>query len=62
MEFACHGECPKNRFEVDRYGERGLNYLCRGYYQFYTHVAPAMDFMKRELQAGRAPANIMQAL
>lgn len=60
MEFACHGECPKNRFEVDRYGERGLNYLCRGYYQFYTHVAPAMDFMKRELQAGRAPANIMQ--
>ena len=62
MEFACHGECPKNRFEVDRYGEWGLNYLCRGYYQFYTHVAPAMDFMKRELQAGRAPANIMRAL
>lgn len=62
MEFACHGECPKNRFEVDKYGESGLNYLCRGYHQFYTHVAPAMDFMKRELQAGRPPANIMQAL
>lgn len=60
MEFACHGECPKNRFSVDKYGEKGLNYLCQGYYQYYTHVAPYMDFMKRELQAGRPPANIMQ--
>ena len=60
MEFACHGECPKNRFDVDKYGEKGLNYLCPGYYHYYTHVAPYMYFMKRELQAGRPPANIMQ--
>ena len=59
MEFACHGECPKNRFEKDKYGEPGLNYLCQGYYQYYTHVAPYMDFMKRELLAQRPPANIM---
>ena len=59
MEFACHGECPKNRFEKDKYGELGLNYLCQGYYQYYTHVAPYMDFMKRELLAQRPPANIM---
>ena len=62
MEFACHGECPKNRFKKDKYGEPGLNYLCKGYYQYYSHVAPYMDFMKRELQAQRPPANIMEAL
>ena len=62
MEFACHGECPKNRFEKDKYGEPGLNYLCQGYYQYYTHVAPYMDFMKREILAQRPPANIMNVL
>ena len=62
MEFACHGECPKNRFEKDKYGEPGLNYLCQGYYQYYTHVAPYMNFMKRELLAQRPPANIMNVL
>ena len=60
--FACHGECPKNRFLPDRYGEPGLNYLCQGYHQFFEHVAPYMDFMKQELQHDRAPANIMQRL
>ena len=62
MEFACHGECPKNRFEKDKYGEPGLNYLCQGYYQYYSYVAPYMDFMKRELLAQRPPANIMNVL
>ena len=60
--FACHGECPKNRFATDRYGEPGLNYLCAGYRQFFRHVASDMDFMKAELDAGRSPANIMAAM
>ena len=59
-EFACHGECPKNRFMRDRYGNPGMNYLCRGYRQFFEHVAPYMDFMKNELAAQRPPANVMQ--
>lgn len=58
--FACYGECPKNRFTKDKYGNEGLNYLCKGYYQFFSHVAPYMDFMKKELQAQRPPANVMQ--
>ncbi|MBF6598847.1 MAG: anaerobic sulfatase-maturation protein [Fermentimonas sp.] len=58
--FACYGECPKNRFIKDKYGNEGLNYLCQGYYQFFSHVAPYMDFMKKELQAQRPPANVMQ--
>lgn len=57
--FACHGECPKNRFMTDANGEPGLNYLCEGYRQFFCHVASDMDYMKAELDAGRAPANIM---
>ncbi len=62
MEFACHGECPKNRFTLDKYGSPGLNYLCAGYHRFYTHAAPAMDFMRHELLNHRPPSNIMQSL
>lgn len=60
--FACNGECPKNRFCKTASGEPGLNYLCKGYYQYFDHVAPYMDFMKKELLAERAPANIMEAI
>ena len=60
--FACHGECPKNRFVKDEYGNPGLNYLCKGYKMFFDHVAPYMDFMKAEFLAERAPANIMEYL
>lgn len=60
--FACNGECPKNRFCKTTDGEPGLNYLCQGYYRFFDHAAPYMDFMKRELQANRAPANVMEAI
>lgn len=57
--FACNGECPKNRFAVSAEGEPGLNYLCEGYRRFFAHVQPYMDFMRDELAAGRAPANVM---
>ena len=62
FEFACHGECPKNRFARDKYGNPGLNYLCEGYHKFLEHVTPYMDFMKRELDNQRPPANIMEAV
>ncbi|MBP3245827.1 MAG: anaerobic sulfatase-maturation protein [Bacteroidaceae bacterium] len=57
--FACHGECPKNRFVRDVYGNPGHNYLCAGYRKFFEHVAADMDFMKAELDAQRPPSNIM---
>lgn len=60
--FVCNGECPKNRFSKTPTGEPGLNYLCKGYYQFFDHVAVYMDFMKNEYDHQRPPANVMDAI
>ncbi len=60
--FACNGECPKNRFTKTASGEPGLNYLCKGYYRFFKHAAPYMDYMKKEYLSQRAPANIMEVI
>lgn len=61
-QFACHGECPKNRFvQTDEPG-RPLNYLCDGYRTFFQHVAPYMDYMKQLLDKELPPANIMDAI
>lgn len=60
--FACNGGCPKDRFMKTTDGEPGLNYLCEGYHRYFAHVAPYMDFMKDELLARRAPANVMDAV
>lgn len=58
--FACHGECPRNRFALSADGEPGHNYLCAGYRKFFRHAAPYMDFMKHCLQHDRAPAEVMR--
>lgn len=58
---ACHGECPRLRFLRTADGEPGLNYLCAGYKIYFQHVAPYMDFMRRELLAGRPASNVMEA-
>lgn len=60
--FACNGECPKNRFAKTADGESGLNYLCKGFRQFFHHVAPYMNFMKQELNNQRPPSNVMEAI
>ena len=62
MRFACHGECPKNRFIETPDGEPGLNYLCAGYIAFFAHVDNPMRIMAELLRRDRAPAEVMLVL
>ncbi len=59
VRFVCNGGCPKDRFIETPDGEPGLNYLCAGYRAFFNHINHPMQLMAAELQAGRAPANVM---
>ena len=56
---ACHGECPKHRFNVTESGETGLNALCDGYYYFFSHVSPYMDRMKELLKKKESPRGVI---
>jgi arylsulfatase A-like enzyme len=60
VRFACHGECPRNRFITTPDGELGLNYLCAGYKLFFKHIEPAMKTMANLLRQGRFADEIMQ--
>ncbi|MBW2471739.1 MAG: anaerobic sulfatase maturase [Deltaproteobacteria bacterium] len=62
VRFACHGECPKNRFRTTADGEDGLNYLCAGWYAFFTHIDHPLKIMASLLRAGRPAAEVMQIL
>lgn len=53
VRFACNGECPKNRFTRTPAGEPGLNYLCAGYFDFFTHIDGPMKLMAGLLRDGR---------
>ncbi len=60
VRFACHGECPKNRFTKTPDDEEGLNYLCEGYKAFFKHIDAPMKFMVNELRNQRSPARVME--
>jgi uncharacterized protein len=60
--FACHGECPKNRFIETPDGEPGLNYLCAGYKHFFAGIDPYMRYMAQQIMLRRPPAAIMEAI
>lgn len=61
-KFACNGDCPRTRFSLSTDGDCGHPYLCIGWQRYFSHVAPAMDYMKHQLLQGKAPANIMREL
>ena len=58
--FACHGECPKHRFNTTDKGETGLNALCEGYEIFFSHIAPYMEEMKKLLMSGKPASGVME--
>jgi uncharacterized protein len=60
VRFACHGECPKNRFIKTPDGEPGLNYLCEGYKSFFKHIDIPMKFMAQQLKFNLAPSDIVK--
>jgi uncharacterized protein len=62
VRFACHGECPKNRFTSTPDGDPGLNYLCAGYKAFFTHVDGPMRIMADLLRQGRYADEVMGIL
>jgi serine-type anaerobic sulfatase-maturating enzyme len=60
--FACHGECPKNRFSKTPKGEPGLNYLCAGYKAFFKRVDEPMKIMAMLLNSDRPASDVMSIL
>jgi uncharacterized protein len=61
VRWACHGGCPKDRFASTKDGEPGLNYLCAGYFHFFSHAQPTMERIGRLLRSGRPASDIMTA-
>jgi uncharacterized protein len=62
VRFACQGGCPKNRIIQTPRGKQGLNYLCRGYKDFFSHIDEGMKIMAFLLRQGRSPAEVMSIL
>lgn len=60
--FACRGECPKHRFCKTDHGEPGLNYLCKSYKKFFTHIDKYMKAMALLINSGYPVENIMDAV
>jgi uncharacterized protein len=62
VKFACHGECPRNRFIQTPDGEAGLNYLCAGYKKFFKHIDAPMKIMADLLRRGQYADEVMAIL
>ena len=62
VRFACHGECPKNRFIETPDGEPGLNYLCEGFKTFFHHIDRPMRMMIDLMKSGQYASDVMELL
>jgi len=62
VRFACHGECPKNRFITTPDGEPGLNYLCAGFKDFFHHADRPMQIMVGLMRRDRPASEVMAIL
>jgi uncharacterized protein len=59
VRFACHGECPKNRFITTPDGEPGLNHLCAGWKAFFHRADEPIQMMATLMRMGRPASDIM---
>ena len=60
--FACHGECPKNRFVATAEGEIGLNYLCEGWKAFFHRADEPLRMMATVMRMGRPASEVMRVM
>jgi uncharacterized protein len=59
---ACHGGCPKHRFEISYDDEPGLQYLCAGYKKFFLHIRKYLRAMATLLENGLPASRVMDAI
>ena len=59
VRFACHGECPTNRFLTTPDGEPGLNHLCTGWKAFFHRIDDPLQMMATLMRMGRPASEIM---
>jgi len=59
---ACHGGCPKHRFEKTYCDEPGLQYLCPGYKKFFFHIRKYLRVMATLLEHGLPASRVMDAV
>jgi uncharacterized protein len=57
--FTCYGECPKNRVLRTPAGEEGLNWLCAGLKDFFSHTKIPMQIMAHFLCNNEPASSIM---
>jgi len=62
VRFACHGECPKNRFRTTPDGEGGLNHLCAGWKAFFHRADEPIQMMATLMRMGRPASEVMRVM
>jgi uncharacterized protein len=62
VRFACHGECPKNRFLTTPDGEAGLNHLCVGWKAFFHRANEPIQTMATLMRMGRPASEVMAVM
>jgi uncharacterized protein len=62
VRFACHGECPKNRFLTTPDGEPGLNHLCVGWKAFFHRANEPLQTMATLMRMGRPASEVMRVM
>lgn len=59
---ACHGGCPKHRFELSSDGRPNRNYFCEGYKTYFGHTIPRMVGLFELMENKATPKQVKAAM